>query len=338
MLAKATHKQSLRCEACEEDGTVMTRSATRQYMAKVEEVPERPATPTLDDEAEEAQAVHDAATYLQATLRGRAAQQPMFEGMERRRELIDEMRSTRAVRPLDYDQERELKTTAQIRQQERKTKVQRIKMLSSKVDAPCGHLIASTLDYLSKELVHLREEHRIAAMLKIAERDRRQREAAEAGRRKAEEARRQQDDQAFMEMVLSNRLTVDSYLEAVLMESVNSIADYQARGFARGEANRLNELVKEVETSGRLSAETQVAALVNNFLFPEVEKQIIRENIIKTQRQYIATAHALLVRTLPDCPTAPGTTAENDQTPGVSEADELGPDHSTENEDNKADQ
>ena len=45
-----------------------------------------------------------------------------------------------------------------------------------------GEYIGLTLDFLSKELVRLREERRIAAMVKLAERTRRMREAEESGK------------------------------------------------------------------------------------------------------------------------------------------------------------
>jgi hypothetical protein len=42
------------------------------------------------------------------------------------------------------------------------------------------------MDNLSKELVRLKQERRIAAMVRLAEDDRRRREAQESGRRQAE--------------------------------------------------------------------------------------------------------------------------------------------------------
>jgi hypothetical protein len=42
--------------------------------------------------------------------------------------------------------------------------------------------VGSRLDFLTKELVRLREEKRIAAMVKLASRTRRIREAAESGK------------------------------------------------------------------------------------------------------------------------------------------------------------
>jgi hypothetical protein len=41
--------------------------------------------------------------------------------------------------------------------------------------------VGKTLDFLTKELVRLREEKRLAAMVKLADRTRRMREAQESG-------------------------------------------------------------------------------------------------------------------------------------------------------------
>jgi hypothetical protein len=52
------------------------------------------------------------------------------------------------------------------------------KLFESNVQA---EYVGKTLDFLSKELVRLREERRIAAMVRLAERTRKMREAEETG-------------------------------------------------------------------------------------------------------------------------------------------------------------
>jgi hypothetical protein len=47
---------------------------------------------------------------------------------------------------------------------------------------------------LSKEIIRWKQEKKIAAMVKIAERERRIREAEESGRRQAEEIQRRRED------------------------------------------------------------------------------------------------------------------------------------------------
>lgn len=53
------------------------------------------------------------------------------------------------------------------------------------------------LDFLSKELVRLQEERKIHALVMLAERQRRMREAEESGRRQLEESRREEEDEIF---------------------------------------------------------------------------------------------------------------------------------------------
>jgi hypothetical protein len=59
-------------------------------------------------------------------------------------------------------------------------------VLDGVAEAVQSEVIARSLDNLSKELVRLKQERKIAAMVRIAEDVRRRREAEESGRRQAE--------------------------------------------------------------------------------------------------------------------------------------------------------
>jgi len=63
-----------------------------------------------------------------------------------------------------------------------------------------GESLGDMLDFLSKELVRLEEERRIQAMEMLAERQRRVREAEEAGHRQEEERRRREHDEIFKQV------------------------------------------------------------------------------------------------------------------------------------------
>lgn len=56
-------------------------------------------------------------------------------------------------------------------------------MKNSVLEAIQGEVVAETLDMLSKELLRIKQEKSIAAMVHIAEEDRRLREIKEAGTR-----------------------------------------------------------------------------------------------------------------------------------------------------------
>ena len=54
-------------------------------------------------------------------------------------------------------------------------------------EAVQASVISKTMDNLSKELVRLKQERRIDAMVRLAENERRKREAEESGKRQAEQ-------------------------------------------------------------------------------------------------------------------------------------------------------
>merc|ERR550514_2303589 len=89
------------------------------------------------------------------------------------------------------------------------------------LDGLQGQVVSDTLDQLSKELLRFQEERRIAVMVKLAERDRRLRQASESGRRQAEERLREREDETFRQVMGVHQGSVDSYLEDVLSSTVN---------------------------------------------------------------------------------------------------------------------
>lgn len=90
----------------------------------------------------------------------------MFEGKEKRLDLIAELRATE-----EYKAQTENPDEHQLIEnyQER--------VLDGVTEALQSSIISKTMDNLSKELVRLKQERRIAAMVRLAEDDRRRREA-----------------------------------------------------------------------------------------------------------------------------------------------------------------
>jgi len=111
-----------------------------------------------------------AIVVLQRLLRGRAEQNRMFEGKEKRLDLIQELRATEEWRQSSDTQEEHILID---NYQER--------IMDGVAEALQSNVIAQTLDSLSKELVRLKQERRIDAMVRLAENDRRKREAEESG-------------------------------------------------------------------------------------------------------------------------------------------------------------
>lgn len=138
---------------------------------------------------------------LQRLIRGRAEQNMMFEGKEKRLDLITELRATEEWRrSSELPEERMLIENYQER------------VLDGVAEALQSSVISKTLDNLSKELVRLKQERRIAAMVHLAEDERRRREAQEAGRRQAELVLRQREDVLYKELMSVHQGSVDSYL------------------------------------------------------------------------------------------------------------------------------
>lgn len=125
----------------------------------------------------------------------------MFEGKEKRLDLIAELRATEEWKAAsDLEEEKVLIENYQER------------VLDGAAEALQADIISKTLDHLSKELVRFKQERRIAAMVRLAEDVRRRREAEESGRRQAEQILRQREDYLYKELMAVHQGSVDSYL------------------------------------------------------------------------------------------------------------------------------
>jgi hypothetical protein len=141
----------------------------------------------------------------------------MFEGKEKRLDLIAELRATE-----EYKAQTENPDEHQLIEnyQER--------VLDGVTEALQSSIISKTMDNLSKELVRLKQERRIAAMVRLAEDDRRRREAQESGRRQAEQKLRQREDELYKELLSVHQGSVDSYLQAIITKTVDNASAQQA--------------------------------------------------------------------------------------------------------------
>ena len=114
-------------------------------------------------------------------------------------------------------------------------------------EMPAASHLGQRLDFLTKELVRLQEERRIAAYVMLAERQRRIREAEESGRRQREERIRRTEDEMFKQMMRVHQGSVDTYLEDVILKSMERTADLQARKEIAEKADTINKLAHEFE-------------------------------------------------------------------------------------------
>lgn len=176
----------------------------------MDQVKIRPPTPKYGDARERDLTVAEiqardrkkrAIILLQRLLRGRAEQNKMFEGKEKRLDLIAELRATEEWRASSETQEEHMLID---NYQER--------IMDGVAEAMQSSIIATTLDNLSKELVRLKQERKVDALVRLAENERRKREAEESGRRQAETVLRNRQDVLYKELMSVHQGSVDSYL------------------------------------------------------------------------------------------------------------------------------
>ena len=247
---------------------------------------ERPDTPKVErSESEEEEKRYTAAVLLQRLLRGRAIQNAMYEGKEKRLDLIVELRRTGEMIELtESEKERELLLAHTER------------VMDGFAEAIQGEFVSSALDRLSKELVRLKEERKIAAVVKLAERKRREKECEESGRRQAEEILRSREDALFREVMDTHQGTVDTFLQNILSTAVQDVAWNQAMEEANLRAFQLNRIVDTLED--RMNRpEMIVRDLVSAFLIPEVERAKIQRQVKFEQKRYLLAARQALQET-----------------------------------------
>ena len=180
--------------------------------------------------------VYKAALLLQRLIRGRDQQDMMFEGKENRLDLIAELRITEEWRQAAEGQdERALIQNYQER------------VLDGVAEGLQAEIIASTMDSLSKELVRFKQERKIAAMVHMAEQDRRRREVEESGRRQAEIILSKREDFLFKELMGVHQGKVDNYLQNIISTAVEDNSKKQAYEEAKLKVQRLNKILDNME-------------------------------------------------------------------------------------------
>merc|ERR1719281_876716 len=247
---------------------------------------ERPETPRVkEDVLPEEEQQQAAVLMMQRILRGRARQNVMFEGKEKRLDLINELRAAELWNAASTT-DGEKKAVAALRE----------RAMEAGLESVVGSVVSETLDQLSKELLRFQEERRIAAMVKLAEKDRRLRQAQESGRRQAEERLRDREDKMFRQMMNVHQTTVDSYLEEVLSQSVDQAAKSRALTEARIKAAQVNQAVDRLEAAAQ-EPEVVVRELVHSFNLPHVQHEVVKRRIAVENKRFSEAARGALDET-----------------------------------------
>ena len=229
----------------------------------------RCSTPDYTKEPRSDQTVRDfkerkekemAILLLQRLLRGRARQNTMFEGKEKRLSLIAELRMTE-----------EWKKSAELEKEKALIQAYQDRVMDGVTEAIQGAVVAQTLDKLSKELVKYKQERKIAAMVKLAERKRRMREAEESGRRQAEQLLREREDKLFKSIMGAHQSTVDSYLSSILGRTLEKATSERGMQEAAIKAEKLNKMVDTIEA--KMNEPQQIVKdIVSSFLIPDIQR------------------------------------------------------------------
>ena len=230
------------------------------------------------EELEEDDKRRRAIVLLQRLLRGRAQQNMMFEGKEKRLDLIAELRATEEWRAqAEAPEEHMLIDNYQER------------VMDGVAEAVQSSIISKTMDSLSKELVRMKQERRIDAMVRLAENERRKREAEESGRRQAEQVLRKRQDELYKELMSVHQGSVDSSLQSIIMRTIDNTSSLQAYDEAKLKVKTINEFLDEVEEK-RNKPEVIIKDLVSSFLIPDVERKKIQREVQFEERKYLEAA------------------------------------------------
>nr|XP_055116220.1 cilia- and flagella-associated protein 91 [Symphalangus syndactylus] len=252
-------------------------------------------TPTLEMTSNEEEEIEMAVIYLQKLLRGRVVQNMMFEGKEKRLELIQELRTCHALQEDEKLVKKAEKQVTLALQRQRNLHEHKVSLVENHLAGLEGRTLADMFDFLSKELVRLQEERRIHAFVMLAERQRRVREAEECGRRQVEKQRLREEDEIFKEVVKVHHSTISSYLEDIILNTEANTAEEQARAEIEKMAEKINDIAYEMESRRTyLQSEEIVAELVYSFLIPEVQKYFVKEKVKNAQQKHILAAHQII--------------------------------------------
>ncbi|MED6245671.1 hypothetical protein ATANTOWER_006425 [Ataeniobius toweri] len=278
----------------EEEGKEITGKALR-FLIEKEKPPTPPVTPKVESPPEEMEQTELAVIYLQKLLRGRSVQYEMFKNKGNQLELIQELRYAHALQSKEQQLQKADKELIMTLKKQRDWQMQKDLQEEAQQASVVGEALVQLFDTLSKELIHLQEERRIHAFTLLAERERRQREAEESGRRQVEERRRRERDEIFRQIVQVHQESVDMYLEDMILGYVEHVADDQAREEIHWKAKQLNDVAYAMEKSrDSLQSEEIVSEMVYSFLIPEVDKISVRQRVHLKQQRHLEAARSIV--------------------------------------------
>jgi len=141
--------------------------------------------------------------------------------------------------------------------------------------------------------VRLKQERRIDAMVRLAEDERRKREAEESGKRQAEEVLRKRQDVLYSELMGVYQGTVDSYLQNIIANTIDNTSSMQAFEEAKLKVKTINQFLDKTEKKNN-KPETYIRDLVQSFLIPDVERKKVQRQVQFEERKYLEAARKVI--------------------------------------------
>jgi hypothetical protein len=277
----------------------------------------RPATPVIAKPADAE--VSRAVEYLQRIIHGRAVQLAMTRSKDRASALIKELSDT-------VDAEDDADAEAARAQEE-------VDAAAEAVDSIAGVVVTEALDFLTKEVVRVAEERKIAEFVDRARESRRARERAESGRRQVEYLLRKKREHALELVAEVHAETASRVVDELLGAAVDEAADAQGRAYA--DSKMAEEAAATADARSREAtapaeepilgvlravavdpvtgealpgvtpaqveeAESVVRALLVDLIVPEVERQRGKRHAEVSDRKHVAAAHDALAAVVAD--------------------------------------
>ncbi|GLE10240.1 hypothetical protein PINS_up022278 [Pythium insidiosum] len=267
--------------------TLLSRKRAQQQQQQL--LMTRPPTPDYAQQRDDADdAVEDAVRLLQQLLRGRAVQNMMFDGRERRTELIQELRASDEAAAAAAQATHNV--GAELDEEE-------ARVAASTMRKAEGEVISEMLDVLYKELDRAREIAKQRAFVDEAAEQRRRREVEEGGRRQAEDLVREREDEVFRHVERVHQETAMDWIDDLLQDVVREQAHVAAMGELQVHSAAVGPMVLALERDGN-SDEAVVKELVASFLLPQVQRQQLQHQLAQEERKYVTAAHAMLTEAL----------------------------------------
>ncbi|XP_030643468.1 cilia- and flagella-associated protein 91 [Chanos chanos] len=270
-----------------------------RLLKRIEKPVPLPPAPKVEAPPEGYEEKELAVIFLQKLLRGRAVQKQMFEGLEKHRNLIQELRTTHALQREGQELQESEKAVTLSLQKEAERHAVKVSVRDSRVAALSGAMVVDKLDALSLVLVRLQDEEQARVFMAKANRVRHLRVAEESKRRQEEEKKRAEVDEIYRQVVKVHQDTADQYLKEVIEDTVAQTADTQAREEIPRLAEKINDDAYAAEkTRNSQQSEEIVEQLVTSILIPGVQIISAHNKVREEQQKQLQASRAVITESI----------------------------------------